>query len=75
MTSSELHIKSFIKLYVDEMDVKSSMSENVVKVEPVEVTAAPPQGKHGIIDVDKDNFDPSVTSRNKKKVVFSRRDK
>ncbi|GJU16987.1 replication protein A 70 kDa DNA-binding subunit B [Tanacetum coccineum] len=56
-------------------DVKSSMSENVVKVEPVEVTATPLQGKHGIVDVDKDNFDPFVTLRNKKKVVFSRRDK
>ncbi|GKD48893.1 hypothetical protein Tco_1277869, partial [Tanacetum coccineum] len=112
MTSSELHIKSFIKLYADEMDevkdvnedgyetdgdkeepiietnqnqkpdtstpskdVESSIAENMVKVEPVEFNATPPQGKRVIADVDKDKGAPSVTSRNKKKAVFSRRDK
>ncbi|GJR01029.1 replication protein A 70 kDa DNA-binding subunit B [Tanacetum coccineum] len=112
MTSSELHIKSFIKLYADEMDevkdvnedgyetygdneepiiettqnpkpdtstsskdVESSIAENVVKVEPVEFNATPPQGKRVIAEVDKDKGAPSVTSRNKKKAVFSRRDK
>nr|GEX25771.1 replication protein A 70 kDa DNA-binding subunit B-like [Tanacetum cinerariifolium] len=112
MTSSELFIKTFIKLYTDEMDevkdvnedgsetdgdneepklettqnpkletsssskdVESSMAENVVKVEPVEVNATPPQGKYRIADVDKYKGAPSVTSRNKKKVVVLRKDK
>ncbi|GJZ80996.1 replication protein A 70 kDa DNA-binding subunit B-like protein [Tanacetum coccineum] len=76
MTSSELHIKSFIKLYVDEMhDVESSIAENVVKFEPIKVNAMPSQGKHGIADVDKYKGALSVTSRNKKKVVFLCRDK
>nr|GEV53667.1 hypothetical protein [Tanacetum cinerariifolium] len=56
-------------------DVESSMAKNVVKVEPVEVNATPPQGKCRIADVDKDKGAPSVTSRNKKKVVVSRKDK
>ncbi|GJU24561.1 replication protein A 70 kDa DNA-binding subunit B [Tanacetum coccineum] len=112
MTSSELHIKSFIKLYADEMDevkdvnedgyetdgdkeepiietnqnqkpdtstpskdVESSIAENMVKVEPVEFNATPPQGKRVIANVDKDKGAPSVTSRNKKKAIFSRSDK
>ncbi|GJU24563.1 RNA-directed DNA polymerase, eukaryota, nucleotide-binding alpha-beta plait domain protein [Tanacetum coccineum] len=56
-------------------DVESSIAENMVKVEPVEFNATPPQGKRVIADVDKDKGAPSVTSRNKKKAVFSRRDK
>ncbi|GKC53172.1 hypothetical protein Tco_1075917 [Tanacetum coccineum] len=32
-------------------DVESSMAENVVKVEPVEFNATPPQGKCGIVKV------------------------
>nr|GEX47905.1 replication protein A 70 kDa DNA-binding subunit B [Tanacetum cinerariifolium] len=112
MTSSELFIKTFIKLYIDEMDevrdvneygsetdgdneepkleitqnpkletgssskdVESSMAENMVTVEPVEVNATPLQGKCRIADVDKDKGALSVTSRNKKKVVVLRNDK
>ncbi|GKD76386.1 replication protein A 70 kDa DNA-binding subunit B [Tanacetum coccineum] len=98
ITSSELHIKSFIKLYADEMDevkdvnedgyetdgdneepiiettqnpkpdtstsskhdVESSTAKNVVKVEPVEFNATPPQGKRVIADVDKDKEGCSV---------------
>nr|GEX25772.1 ATP-dependent DNA helicase PIF1-like [Tanacetum cinerariifolium] len=72
-TSSSSKICYYYILIVN--DVKSSMAENVVKVELVEVKATPPQWKYRIADVDKDKGAPSVTSRNKKKVVVSRKDK
>ncbi|GKA84315.1 replication protein A 70 kDa DNA-binding subunit B [Tanacetum coccineum] len=47
-------------------DVESSIAENMVKVEPVEFNATPPQGKRVIADVDKDKGAPSVTSRRRR---------
>nr|GFB31942.1 hypothetical protein [Tanacetum cinerariifolium] len=72
-TSSSSKICYYYILIVN--DVESSMAENVVKVELVEVNATPSQGKYRIADVDKDKGAPSVTSRNKKKVIVSRKDK